>query len=42
MRFKVNKNYSMNDYNDNGISSKISNKNGSSSYIKRNKKKIKF
>ena len=39
MRFKVNKNYSVNDYNDNGINFKIRYKNGSSSYIKRNKKK---
>lgn len=42
MRFKVNRNHSMNDYNSHEISSKIYNKNGSSSYIKRNKNKIKL
>ena len=42
MRFKVNRNSSMDDYNRNGRSLKIHNKNGSTSYIKRNKKKIKF
>ena len=42
MRFKVNRNSSMDDYNRNGSSLKIRNKNGSTSYIKRNKKKIKF
>ena len=42
MRFNVNRTSSMNDYNRNGSSFKIHNKNGSTSYIKKNKKRIKL